>query len=436
MPDVNKREAYLTAFQAAPIHAAEFAGWMAALEPFEPAPRLAVAVSGGADSMALAVLADRWARAAGGSVLALIVDHGLRAEAAAEAAATADRLEALGIQSRVLPLTGLSRGPGLANRARLARYQALALACASAGIVHLLLGHHLADQVETLLIRELGGSAASGMAAMAKLVETNHARLLRPLLTVPPCRLRAHLLAAGIGWVEDPSNRDIRALRPRLRSLRADRNGTGSASHALAAATAAHGAARAGREARRAASLAHTVTLRPEGFAILPPGPIAPDGFAALVQAISGARYPAETAQVEALAVAPRPATLAGIRLIESRRIAGDGWLMLREEAAIGPDMPALPGCIWDGRFRLCRLEYAPCDDDPPLVLRRLGDAAAGFRRRSGLPSAVLRGLPALWAGENLLAVPHLGYHVERKSADIVLVFAPFRPVAPAAFIA
>ena len=85
---------------------------MTALGPFEPAPRIAAGVSGGADSMALALLADAWARERGGSLLALVVDHGLRAESGREAAAAAARLGSLGIAATVLKIEGLARGPG------------------------------------------------------------------------------------------------------------------------------------------------------------------------------------------------------------------------------------------------------------------------------------------------------------------------------------
>ncbi len=125
-----------------PLTPDEFAALLAPLGPFEPRVQLAVAVSGGADSTALALLADAWARARGGAVLALIVDHGLRAESAAEAALTMARLAARGIAARVLTLRGLERGPALAARARAARYAALEAACRAAGVVHLLLGHH------------------------------------------------------------------------------------------------------------------------------------------------------------------------------------------------------------------------------------------------------------------------------------------------------
>jgi tRNA(Ile)-lysidine synthase len=433
-----------------PIAPAEFAAALARLGPFEPQPRLAVAVSGGADSLALALLADRWARGEGGSVLALIVDHTLRDSSTAEAALTAVRLAAHGIQPRVLTLTDLPYGTALAERARNARYHALTRACIGEGILHLLLGHHRSDQAETLLIRSLGGSAAPGLAAMAPLVETVDLRLLRPLLDFPPARLRAHLRAAGIGWVEDPSNQDLQALRPRLRAQLQDKDGTGSATRSLAEAAASHGAARAAREQVRAAEMAQTVTLRPEGFAVLPRAPIAPDILAALIQAISGARYPADTASVTLLAAAPRPATLAGARLIEAMW-AADGQkkrpslMLLREEAAIGPAVAAQPGAVWDGRFRV----RAPQNLPDGLFVAKLGDAAAVFRRRSSLPAALLRTLPALWSRaaseaekspenrptrEKLVAVPHLGYHHAQMSAAIELTFAPTRPAAPSAF--
>src|SRR5580658_11235524 len=99
----------------------QFTAEMDRLGPFEPRPRLAVAVSGGADSMALALLAREWASARNGDVLALTVDHGLRAESSGEADITLHRLIALGIKGRKLTVAGLARGPGLAERAREAR---------------------------------------------------------------------------------------------------------------------------------------------------------------------------------------------------------------------------------------------------------------------------------------------------------------------------
>ena len=260
---------------------------MARLGPFEPAPRLAAGVSGGADSMALALLAAAWARERGGSLLALIVDHGLRPEAAAEAGQAAARLQARGIPACVLRIEGLARGSAMAERARDARFKVLIETCAADGILHLLLAHHAADQAETVLIRELGSSGPAGLAGMSALLEMAELRILRPLLDVPPNRLRELLEVAGVGWSEDPSNRDMTALRPRLRMLRRDREGVGPATLALAAAAAAAGRQRFGHDDAIAGELALHASFRPEGFALLD-RPVSPGALAALMQAVSG----------------------------------------------------------------------------------------------------------------------------------------------------
>ena len=211
-----------------------FAAEMDRLGPFEPRPQLAVAVSGGADSVALVLLAADWAARRGGAVLALTVDHGLRAESAAEADTTLHRLAALGVPGRKLTIAHLAHGPALAERAREARYHALLDACAAEGLPHLLLGHHRGDQVETVMMRALGASTARGLAGMPALLETRFVRLLRPLLGIPPGRLRALLTARGIPWIEDPSNRDPAARRSRLRAIRADPTGEGEGTRAVA----------------------------------------------------------------------------------------------------------------------------------------------------------------------------------------------------------
>jgi tRNA(Ile)-lysidine synthase len=407
----------------------EFAVAMTALGPFEPSPRIAAGVSGGADSMALALLAGAWVRKRGGSLLALIVDHGLRAESGGEAASASAWLGSLGVAAKVLKIEGLARGPGLAARARSARFAVLESACAHAEILHLLLGHHAGDQAETLLIRSLGGSAPAGLAGMAPLVETMRLRLLRPLLAVAPARLRATLVSAGVAWIEDPSNADTTALRPRLRLLRRDRDGDGAATAALVAATAASSRSRAETDRSVAASLAEQVVLRPEGFAVLSGRPLAPPALAALLQMLAGAPFPPATRSIVALAAAPRPATLAGVRLMPAGRL-GPGLLAVREPAAMEPPIPARAGALWDRRFRLGDAALVP----PGATLGALDDDAVRLRRFSPLPSAVLRTLPAIRQGATLLAVPHLHYPDPMRCVDFPMLFSPSRPAVAAPF--
>ena len=398
---------------------------MAPLGPWQPrsaAAPIAVAASGGADSTALALLAARWAAPRGLALLSLVVDHGLRPESATEAVATAATLRAIGIDARLLALDGLQPGPAVARRARIARYDALIEACATAGAVDLLLGHHAGDQAETVLMRARAGSRADGLAGMASLLETRTVRLLRPLLGTAPSRLRQTLLQAGLGWIEDPSNRDERAQRTRVRrELSAD-----GASHAVALLESSrhHGAGRMRREAGTARTLALSVQLRPEGFALLPPGLLPAAAVAALIRTIGAASYPPPRDAIERLLQRPRPFTLAGTRLLPAGRL-GPGWLLVREAAAIGAPVPARPGSLWDRRYRL----QAPADLPDRLEVSALGpDRPPGLARR--LPAAILATLPAIRCDGVLVAVPHLGWSVEPALAGLRFRLQPPHPAA------
>lgn len=365
---------------------------MEPLGPWAGAGCIAVAVSGGADSLCLAILAARWAASRGVVVLGLIVDHGLRAASAHEAALTMRRLSAHGIDARLLSLGDLRHGAALAERARIARYAALTACCRAAGIVDLLVGHHAGDQAETVLMRRRAHSGPDGLAGMAALAETDDLRLLRPLLALPPDRLRATLRDAGIEWVEDPSNRDMRALRTRLRLELDDPTGEHGLAASLLREAAQEGERRMARDIEQAGLLAGSVTLRPEGFALLPPELVPARAFAALVRTIAGAAYPPMPKAVAGLLRNPRPATVAGTRLMPAGRL-GPGWLLLREAARLGPPVAAAPDALWDGRFRL----RAPVEAMPPgCVIDAVGADAAAGRTRTGLPSAVLAVMPTL----------------------------------------
>lgn len=205
------------AAEPAPLEAAEFAALLDRLGPFERPPRLAVAVSGGPDSLALALLARDWARARGGSLRALHLDHGLRPESGEETARLAGWLAARGIPGRIMVWSGPRPQRRLQETARAVRLELLEAACAEVGILHLLLAHHARDQSETVAMRAARRSGPDGLAGMAAIRETGRVRLLRPLLGVPKARLRATLEAMGQPWLEDPSNRDPRFERARLR---------------------------------------------------------------------------------------------------------------------------------------------------------------------------------------------------------------------------
>ncbi len=200
-----------------PLSASDFSALMAPFGLFERRPHLAVAVSGGRDSLALALLADDWAREREGRLLALIVDHDLRAESAEEAKATRDLLRRRDIDAEILRWSGAKPRRGIQEAARAARYDLLFAACRRRGVAHLLVAHHADDQDETIAMRARRASGPDGLAGMAALVERREARLLRPLLAVRRARLTATLQARGVPWIDDPSNVDARFERARLR---------------------------------------------------------------------------------------------------------------------------------------------------------------------------------------------------------------------------
>jgi tRNA(Ile)-lysidine synthase len=235
-----------------PLDAADFARLMAPFEPFERAPVVAVAVSGGRDSLALALLAQEWAIARGGRIVGLIVDHALRPESAAEAAATKALLGRHGCDAEILRWSEAKPRTGLQEAARAARYRLLRDACRRRSVLHLLVAHHADDQTETVAMRAARQSGPDGLAGMAGAVELPEMRLLRPLLGIPRSRLTATLLARGVAWLDDPSNTDPRFERARLRA--------GDRPTAPAADT-----GRANREQRLAAASVDALEVSPAG---------------------------------------------------------------------------------------------------------------------------------------------------------------------------
>ena len=186
-----------------------------------PAPALVLAVSGGPDSVALMWLAARWRRALsrGPRLVAVTVDHGLRAESAREAREVKRLAQSLDLPHHTLRWTGPKPRTGLPAAAREARYRLLARAARRHGATHILTAHTRDDQAETLLMRLLRGSGIAGLSAMPRETEREGLWLTRPLLDVAKARLIATLQKARIGFADDPTNRDPAFTRPRLRAL-------------------------------------------------------------------------------------------------------------------------------------------------------------------------------------------------------------------------
>jgi tRNA(Ile)-lysidine synthase len=213
-----------------PISAQAFSAAMAQYAP-NKITKVAVAVSGGADSMALVLLADAWAKASKVGLTALIVDHRLRAQSTAEAQAVARWLEGRGIAHAVLTwregdaVRQLHRSAQ--DAAREARLSLLTHWCRANQIPALLLAHHADDQIETFYMRLARGSGLSGLGGMQSVTMANTIAIHRPLLGFSKADLVSTCRSLDQDWIEDPSNQSTKYTRTRFRQARALMEGEG-----------------------------------------------------------------------------------------------------------------------------------------------------------------------------------------------------------------
>ncbi len=313
-----------------------FADWRAA-------PAVVLAVSGGPDSVAMIWLASRWrnALARGPRLVAVTIDHGLRAESAREAREVKRLARTLAIEHRTMRWTGAKPGRGIPAAARAARDRLLAEAARSLGATHIFTAHTSDDQAETLLMRLLRGSGIAGLAAMARESDRGGVVLARPLLGIAKSRLLATLARAGIAYADDPTNRDTAFTRPRLRALMPMLAAEGGDARSLARLAGRLGRANEAVEvltdgAERYLALRRNAEQRPDGrefdmaaFAALPEE----IRLRLLMRAINrfGHEGPAELGKVEALlaqldgCLAQKPAknTRKGVQIRLRQTLAG-----------------------------------------------------------------------------------------------------------------
>jgi tRNA(Ile)-lysidine synthase len=423
----------------------EFFDSLDKLGPFEKAPKLAVAFSGGPDSMALLVLSKQWAERHGGKITALIVDHRLRDDSTIEAETVLGRAKHLGVEAFILARNGEPIISNIQAKAREARYCLLINWCARNGNLHLLLGHHRDDQAETLRMREERGSGDDGLAGMPPILEYTDVRLLRPLLHQKKSGLRATVAKFNVMAVEDPSNHNLRFDRVRTRysfATEADRE-------ILSNRADRYGVARFHRDEATATHFARSTEIYPEGYAVLDPhawrqgaDDIGLRSLSALCAMIGGRGHPPHRKKVERLQEAILRDEVGGGRTMSGCRIVPrDGKILILRELELIERAARLDGeLLWDGRYRVelttdqGRLSIGKLGEDGVReVLNIQPDLAV-----SHLPKCVCPTLPAIWDLEGVYQVPHLKYSRDSKGADglstNIIKFTPIRPLQATRF--
>lgn len=361
-------------------------------------PVLAVALSGGPDSWALALRIR--------PAFAFIVDHGLRPESAQEAESVRAQAVAFGLDAHVLKWTGPKPATGLMEAARTARYALLLEACHRHGCTHLLIGHHQDDQIETVLMRRARGSGWRGLAGMPGAARRAGVTLVRPLLDTPKSALVEYCRAAGVPVVADPTNRNPAFTRSRVR-LDLEQDLTPARRADLLAGIAEHAGRRQAELARLQIRLADHGTLAAGGSLCLDPHDVfeGDEGLFFLTSLLRlVGQHPAPPTTQAVVSLRARIATATGATLAGCRlwRQGARLW-MVREAAAIPPlDMaPGAHDLLWDRRVRL---RWTATE------AMRLGSLGAGPWRHlpessgvADLPGVVRAALPVLSrAGQNV----------------------------------
>ncbi len=187
--------------------------------PIRSLDQVAVAVSGGADSMCLVYLLRQFFLQQGTQITALIVNHNLRENSKEEALIVKELLHKIGIKGVILEWVHDGVTSNIQAKARKFRYKLLCEYCLNNEIKHLFIGHHKNDQAETILLNIIRGTGLDGLNGMSCASEINNINVIRPLLSFGKHEIKEYLEKNNIKWIEDPSNLDEKYGRVKVRKI-------------------------------------------------------------------------------------------------------------------------------------------------------------------------------------------------------------------------
>ncbi|MDG1738036.1 MAG: tRNA lysidine(34) synthetase TilS [Paracoccaceae bacterium] len=369
--------------------------------------KLGLAVSGGGDSLALLHLAVDWASQQSAKVFVYTVDHGLRPEAATEAAFVGDLCRQLGVTHKVLNWTGWDGAGNLPQEARRARYRLIAEAANEDGVKTIALGHTQDDQAETFLMALTRRSGVDGLAGMPRCKADHGVNWIRPLLDVSRSTLRSYLTEADQKWIEDPTNEDTAYERVRMRNAKDELGMLGLSADAMSAvAQNMQSVQSALREVTQSAKrdictpISGAVRLNRKLFLAQPEEIKRRLVVDCLRYVAPNAAAPRREA-LKPLLIDPdaKDASLSGCLVL----FKPDAIWIVREPNAVKA-LESEVEAHWDGKWRV----KGPLSEHN-LVIRALGEE--GLKcfpdwRDAGLPRPAMLASPSIWQGERLIAAP------------------------------
>lgn len=397
---------------------------------FPPDSAIVAAVSGGSDSVALLLLLKAFADKAlvGRRLVAITVDHGLRAESAEEAKMVAALCEKIGVEHRTVKWEGEKPETGISVAAREARYTLLMQASEDLGPRVILTGHTQDDQVETHVMRASRGEGR-GLAAMAPATLLDgRVWLLRPLLGIRRQALRQYLSARGIGWSDDPTNEKEQYERVRIR-----KDMTASRFAEAQSAIDENVRQRLLTNAAAADFLTRKVSVPQPGLAVLPAGTdidVEDEamvlGLGALLAVLGGRSFIPSREDCRPVAMFLRDPQKSG-RINHQRCIiqkAARQTRIYREMRGLAAfDLPTGQSVIWDSRYRIRNA------GGQMVRVRAAGDdARIGSEYPTDVYRPALRSQPVIRyaeaAGEASVSLNALC--VEWPDISVEIHFAPF----------
>lgn len=396
------------------ITPSKFNQLMAIFTPFESPPTIAIATSGGPDSLALALLSHQWATNQGGKAIAITVDHQLREDSTAEAHQVRTWLEARGMEHHILTWVRAEENEtpqtSIQAAARKARYQLLGQWCKDHGVKHLLTAHHAQDQLETFMIRLAKGSGLKGLTSTQGVVLTSFGRILRPLLTLDSNHLKTTLKQFNQPFLLDPSNENEDFTRVRWRQLLPSLKVEGLTAQTIQETLNRLNHSQRLLDQHISGLLQQYVALSPYGYATLKKDALkeSREAFEEMLKRILatiGTRtYPVRRQALHHamdMMKSDKSITLGGCQILCKSAV----WWIVRELAAAQKDTPVQQPetYFWDNRFKIVVSQKASCRI-AALGERGIQQLGSNFKEQiKSIPHVVLKTLPALWQEEKLL---------------------------------